>query len=229
MGCSISSLSIHCLPILFPDIFQFWTQYNHITDGKSILSDPVLTEHIEGEKHPEMSHFCGRHHNVHQPIDNSSAVHKVKTGPILQSLKLLHSVDVGSQWVLVGLVGLVFDGTCQMYWRYVTQDWCEPCQLFTDTPSYSAASATSLLTARLYWGIRLDPLLREQQNQLSRKIRCINKQCSAWGRPGATQWHSHLDITPQLPPEPSALTTAVKLLHTDTLTSLMTIYVLLNR
>lgn len=69
-------------------VFQFWTQYNHITDGKSILSGPVLIEHIAGEqKHPEMSHFCGRHHNVYQPIDNSSAVHKVKTGPILQILK----------------------------------------------------------------------------------------------------------------------------------------------
>lgn len=32
------------------------------------------------------------------------------------------------------------------------------------------------------------------------KITCINKQCSAWGRPGMTQWHSHLDITLQLPP-----------------------------
>lgn len=49
-----------------------------------------------------------------------------------------------------------------------------------------------------------DPLLREQQNQLNRKIRCINKQCSAWGHPGMTQWHSHLDITPQLPPGASS-------------------------
>lgn len=32
------------------------------------------------------------------------------------------------------------------------------------------------------------------------KITCINKQCSAWGWPGMTQWHSHLDITLQLPP-----------------------------
>lgn len=32
------------------------------------------------------------------------------------------------------------------------------------------------------------------------KITCVNKHRCAWGRPGMTQWHSHLDITLQLPP-----------------------------
>ncbi len=96
--------------------------------------------------------------------------------------------------------GPVFDGTCQMYWGRVTQEWCESCQLLTRTPSQSAASATSLLIVRLLWGIRLDPLSWEQLNQLNTEIRCINKQCSAWGRTGMTQWHSHLDITLQLTP-----------------------------
>lgn len=57
MARSISSLSIHYLSILFPDtgsIPQCWTQHDHVTDGKSILSSPLLTEHMAGEeKHLE--------------------------------------------------------------------------------------------------------------------------------------------------------------------------------
>lgn len=56
---SISALAIHYLSPLFPDtgsIPQRWTQHNHMTDGKSILSVPVLTEHTVGEqKHLETS------------------------------------------------------------------------------------------------------------------------------------------------------------------------------
>lgn len=96
--------------------------------------------------------------------------------------------------------GLVFDSTCHMYWGHVTQEGCKPCQLLPHTPSQSATSATSLLIVGLLWGIWLDSLSGEQQNQLNREIRCINKQCCAWGRPGMTRWHSHLDITLQLPP-----------------------------
>lgn len=128
-----------------------------------------------------------------------------------------------SRWCGTVVRGRVFDGTRQMYWAHVTQEWCEPCQLLTHTPSQSAASATSLLIVRLLWGIRLDSLSREQQNQLNGEIRCINKQCSAWGRPGMTQWHSHLDITLQLPPPEQSAPS-----DTDTLASLMTIYVHLH-
>lgn len=40
-GCSISSLCIHYVSVVFPDmehIPQLWTLHNHITDGKSIRS-----------------------------------------------------------------------------------------------------------------------------------------------------------------------------------------------
>lgn len=56
---SISTLAIHYLSLLFPDtgsIPQRWTQHNHMTNGKSILSVPVLTKHMVGEqKHLETS------------------------------------------------------------------------------------------------------------------------------------------------------------------------------
>ena len=56
---SIFTLAIHYLSFLFPDTGSFlqrWTQHNHMTDGKSILSVPVLTEHMAGEqKHLETS------------------------------------------------------------------------------------------------------------------------------------------------------------------------------
>lgn len=53
MESSISSLSIHYLSILLPNmgsIPQCWTEHNHMTDGKSILSGSVLIEHMAGEQ-----------------------------------------------------------------------------------------------------------------------------------------------------------------------------------
>lgn len=73
-------------------VFLFWTQYNHITDGKSILSKPS-------------SQF------------NSSTAQKVRMGPISS---ILESYCIGLMW---DHSEWGVDGACQMYWRYVTQDW----------------------------------------------------------------------------------------------------------
>lgn len=201
-----------------------------MTDGKSILSGPVLIEHTAQEqKHLEMSRL------QKAPVVGDTAtytryqcvrVFNCKTltwrtcrSPHKEAVKL--NGDQYKSFLQTSVMLMWYNGEGSGVWRHMS-DALRMCHVGvmwamsaprSHTPSQRAVSATSPLIVRPLWGISLDLLSLAQQNQLNREIRCINKQCSAWGRPGMTRWHGHLDITLQLLSERSALTSALKPWH----------------